>query len=279
MNSKPFEKATSLIAARLQGTRPKHAMVTGSGWAHALDGFRQRCDIPYSQIPGLGSTTVQGHDGRLLLVEAAGVPVLVFAGRRHWYEGLGWNPVALPVHVCKALGVQTLVLTNAAGALNPAWQPGDLMLIRDHINLMGTNPLIGPHNAAWGARFPDMTGVYTDDLCKALHQAAHIAHVTLHEGVYIAVSGPTYETPAETRMLRALGGDAVGMSTVPEAILAHAAGLSVAAISCIANAAAGAHPSTLSHEDVVSATQRAMPRMTHLLTAFFSACGKPRQAG
>ncbi len=240
-------------------------MILGSGWSDIADAFEIRAELSYAEIPAMGAPGVVGHKGRLLLVESGTGQSLIFQGRRHWYEGLGWTPVALPVYIAKALGATKVFLTNAAGGINPQLAPGDLMLITDHINWMGHNPLVGAHNPVWGTRFPDQSTVYCSKLQQDLRDAAKAIGQPLHEGVYLATSGPSYETPAEIRMFRMMGADAVGMSTVPEALLANAAGMQVGALSCITNHAAGVTDAPLGHEEVLAATSDAMPIMKAIL--------------
>jgi purine-nucleoside phosphorylase len=221
--------------------------------------------MPYSKIQGLGVPGVAGHSGRLVWAEHAGLETFIFQGRRHWYEGVGWTPVALPVFLLKRMNARVTVITNAAGGIRDDLKPGDLMILDDHINFMGSNPLIGPHREIWGPRFPDQTYLYSSRLRAVLDEVARETDIPVTHGVYLAGSGPTYETPAEVRACTALGADAVGMSTVPEAILANAAGMKVAGISCITNYAAGILDQPLSHEEVTQATATAMPRMKTLL--------------
>ncbi|MBN1669953.1 MAG: purine-nucleoside phosphorylase [Kiritimatiellae bacterium] len=269
--------AASLDAVRrmVGNARPDCGLVLGSGWSSAAEGFACRASVGYEEIPALGAATVPGHGGRLLDAEYAGLRTLIFQGRRHWYEGAGWTPIAAPVYLLRALGATVAVFTNAAGGLHGDWAPGALMLVSDHINGMGTNPLQGPHAPFWGPRFPDQTQVYDRELLAGLRRAARQTETEVHEGVYLAVSGPTFETPAEIRAYRAWGADAVGMSTVPEAMLASAAGMRVAAVSLIANPAAGLGP-PISHENVMTVTQRALPRMRALLQAFWRDMAKER---
>jgi inosine/guanosine/xanthosine phosphorylase family protein len=220
-------------------------------------------------IPGLGTTGVAGHAGTLALAEQDGRVLLLFMGRRHWYEGEGWAPVMLPVHVLRSLSARFLFLTNAAGGIREDLGPGTLMIIEDHINAMSTNPLTGPHDPFWGDRFPDQSEVYDPVMRNVLDRAGKAAGEDLARGVYLAAPGPTYETPAEIRAYRRLGADAVGMSTVPEAMLGHSAGLRVCALSCISNYAAGISPGRLTHEEVTSTTQAAMPRMKAIVAEFW----------
>jgi purine-nucleoside phosphorylase len=274
MNNAQFQAAIDALQALVPDARPRWALVLGSGWGVVADAFPARREIAYADIPGLGNTQVQGHAGRLLIAPLGGADLLIFQGRRHWYEGVGWQPLALPTVLSAALGVTTMVLTNAAGGIRADLRPGDLMVIDDHINAMGANPLIGPHDPRWGARFPDMSAVYAPALRAAFDAAAQTAASPVKHGVYLATSGPTYETPAEIRAFRTLGADAVGMSTVPEAILAHAAGMRVAGLSCITNLAAGVSQTPLSHAEVIAESQRAQSRMRALLVEFFKILAK-----
>lgn len=225
--------------------------------------------MPYADIPILGNTQVPGHAGQLHCAHVAGRQLLIFQGRRHWYEGEGWEPVILPVFLALKLGARNIVLTNAAGGISPEFAPGDVMLLRDHINWMGSSPLTGLHQQLWGPRFPDLSSVYNAQLSTTFAECATRLNMTLRQGVYLAVAGPCYETPAEIRVFRTLGADAVGMSTVPEATVAHAAGLRVAALSCIANSAAGLAPEPLAHDDILARSQATLPTLATLLTEFF----------
>lgn len=226
--------ATNWLAARLE-IRPQTAIVLGSGLGGWLTPEHIRLRIPYADIPGFPVSTVTGHAGALLLADIGQRPCLVFSGRFHLYEGYSAQDVTLPIRCAALLGLRRLILTNAAGALNPLFATGGLMVITDHINMTGHNPLTGPNNEDWGPRFPDMTQVYSPVLRDAAHSAALSAGMRLEQGVYVAVPGPSLETPAETRMFRLLGADAVGMSTVPEAIVAHHMGLDVLGVSCLTN--------------------------------------------
>lgn len=259
--------AAEKIKKRFSGFRPELALVMGSGWREVSNGFVVRERLNYADIPELGAPQVAGHGGQLLLAEQAGVELLIFVGRRHVYEGAGFGPVAFPVCLTKMMGASGMVLTNSAGGIRKSFQPGTVMAMDDHINLMGANPLIGPPHDFWGPRFPDMTCIYDRGYRAFLDQAAQSAGMILAHGVYLAVTGPSYETPAEIEVFRRMGADAVGMSTVPEAILAHAAGLKVAGISCITNAAAGG-ASSLSHEEVLAGARLAVPALTGLLQEF-----------
>lgn len=240
----------------------KCGVILGSGWGRAvedLDGI----EIPYDRIPGLGSTGVIGHAGKLLCTMVDGMETFIFQGRRHWYEGEGWTPVILPVYLLKVLGAESVLLTNASGGIREDLAPGSLVAISDHVNNLGSNPLIGPHIPGLGTRFPDQSEVYKKELRSKLLRSGADA-----EGVYIATSGPTFETPAEINQYKSMGADVVGMSTVPEAIVANAVGLQVAGLSCVCNWAAGIAQHPLTHEDVNNTAQETMPRMKSTITNF-----------
>ena len=259
-----LQRALEVVRARFPRARPQCGLILGSGWSTVAGVFDELAGLDYPSITGLGVPGAPGHTGRLTWTRLFGVDTLVFRGRRHWYEGDGWTPVAIPLHILRQLGAQIVILTNAAGGVRADIKPGDLMLVSDHINLLG-NPLIGAHHPAWGPRFPDMTRVYDADLAQLIRLAAQDAGTAIATGVYAAMTGPSYETPAEIAYLRTLGADAVGMSAAPEAILAHAAGLRVAAISCISNIAAGPGQVKLSHEEVIATVAEAEPRLAALL--------------
>ena len=242
--------AADAVTARLDGRRPRVAIVLGSGLGFLGDEVEDAVRIPYRDIPGFPETGVAGHKGELVAGRLEGVPVIAQSGRFHLYEGHAAEVVARPVRAFAELGVRTVLLTNAAGGLRPTFRPGTLMLIADHINLTGRNPLIGPVFPG-EERFPDMSAPYDPGLRRFAREAALANAVPLEEGVYCALLGPSYETPAEIRMLHRLGADAVGMSTVPEGIAARARGLACLGFSTITNAAAGMGP-PLSHEEVLA---------------------------
>ena len=262
INSLTLDSAVEAVQKRWPHAKPRCGLILGSGWGEAVAGF-QGLEIPYHQIPGLGKTGVMGHAGKLLATTVGGMEVFIFQGRRHWYEGDGWTPVILPIYLLHALGADTVLLTNAAGGIRDDLAPGSLMVLADHINMLGSNPLIGPHNPNLGTRFPDQSEVYSQPLRQKLLEAGADA-----EGVYIATSGPTFETPAEIKQYRSMGADAVGMSTVPEAIVANALGLRVAGLSCICNWAAGIGGAKLTHEDVNQVAAATMPRMKNTIAKF-----------
>lgn len=248
--------------------KPSTAIILGSGWSPVAESFETVETISYSDIPVLGSTSVVGHAGKLRVISVNGKHVLVFQGRRHFYEGVSWTAVALPIFLSKTLGAKNMLITNAAGGINADFSPGDLMVINDHINMIGGNPLEGDHLEFFGKRFPDMSWTYRPELRKLLHESATEAGESLKQGVYCAVRGPSYETPAEVQMLGRMGADAVGMSTVPEAILANAAGLKVAGVSCITNLAAGISEQALTHEEVTETTNNSMEKIQKVLSIF-----------
>lgn len=250
---------------------PVAAIIMGSGWSTADSAFQIRKSLPYDKIPGLGKPSVAGHIGRLHFARAGSNNLLIFEGRRHFYEGEGWMPVKLPVYLCAKANVKYLILTNAAGGIRADLEPGSLMAIEDHINMMGSNPLIGPCNDVWNCRFPDMSRIYDEDLLSIFMQKTAALDIPPRKGVYAALSGPSYETPAEIKALRNIGADAVGMSTVPEAILGKAAGMKIAGISCISNKAAGLGFAPLSHSDVTSTAGMVKDKMISLLHAICSA--------
>lgn len=244
------------------------AVVLGSGLGALADALEDARAVPFTSLPGFPPPTVEGHRGRLVYGKLAQTPVLALLGRIHGYEGHDAAIVAFPARVLGTLGARALVLTNAAGGCNPSFAPGDLMRITDHINFTGRNPLTGPNEDQLGPRFPDLTHVYDARLATALEEAARGVGQTLRAGVYIQMSGPSYETPAEIRMARALGADAVGMSTVPEAIAAAHMGVPVAGISCITNLAAGISQHPLTHQEVVEVARAVEGKFLDLLRAF-----------
>jgi purine-nucleoside phosphorylase len=244
------EEAARAIAGRLRGREPRVAIVLGSGLGHLADEVQQPVRVPYTEIPGFPQPGVAGHKGEIVAGTLEGVSVLVQSGRFHLYEGHPADVAGLPVRVFARLGVRTLILTNAAGGVRPTFRPGTLMLIADHVNLMFRNPLIGPVLEG-EERFPDMSAPYDAQLRGLAREAAREAGIALEEGVYVGLLGPSYETPAEIRMLQRLGIDAVGMSTVPEVIVARARGLRCLGFSTITNLAAGISPTALSHQEVL----------------------------
>ncbi|HJB24543.1 MAG TPA: purine-nucleoside phosphorylase [Candidatus Jeotgalibaca pullicola] len=234
---------------------PEIGLILGSGLGDLADEITNPIVVPYSEIPHFPISTVKGHKGQLVYGELSGKTVIAMQGRFHFYEGYPIQEVTLPIRVMKLLGVHSVGLTNAAGGVNIDFSPGDLMLIQDHINFTGQNPLIGPNDEEMGPRFPDMSQTYDSDYQEKIKSVAKKMNVAIKEGVYMGFSGPTYETPAEIKMARTLGADAVGMSTVPEAIVARHSDLRVFGISCITNLAAGMQTS-LNHQEVVEVSKR-----------------------
>lgn len=249
---------------------PRIGIVLGSGLGGLAAALAAPLAIPFSDLPGWPAASAPGHAGRLLLGHLAGVPVVMLQGRLHVYEGHAAGLVVQPVLLMGRLGARTILLTNAAGGINAAWPAGTLMAIADHLNLTGLNPLVGPNAELLGPRFPDLTDAWSPRLRALLHDAAAGVDVDLEEGVYAGLLGPNYETPAEVRMLRALGADAVGMSTVLEAIAARWAGLELAGVSLVTNPGAGVTGMPLSHEEVLAAANEAGPRFERLVLRWIS---------
>jgi purine-nucleoside phosphorylase len=250
---------------------PRIAIVLGSGLGGFADDFDDAVRIPYEQIPGFSRSTVEGHEGRLIVGKVDSVPVLAMQGRVHYYEGYALEEVTFPVRTFKLLGIKTLVLTNAAGGINVELTQGALMVISDHLNLMGDNPLRGPNDERFGPRFPDMSTVYSPALQELVVEEAKAIGVEVRRGVYGGLSGPSYETPAEIHLLRNLGADAVGMSTVPEAIVARHMDMEVLGISCITNMAAGISDEPIDHAEVMATGDRVRGTFTQLLRKVVSA--------
>jgi len=249
--------------------KPQIGLVLGSGLGPFVDFLENKTVIPFSSIPGFSSTTVAGHSGALvygtLKSDGGAVDVVVMQGRVHYYEGHELSEVVFPIRVLCSLGIKALILTNAAGGLNPSFRESDIMMITDHINLTGLNPLRGPNEATLGPRFPDMTEAYDRRLLEIFKSTAEKESLELKEGIYSWYLGPSYETPAEIRAFRVLGADATGMSTVPEVIAARHMGIPVAAISCITNLASGITSQKLTHEDVVQSAKKAVHKIFTLL--------------
>ncbi len=256
--------ASSFIRAKLPAT-PDVAVVLGSGLGDFAGRLTDPVSIPYAGIPNWPASTVVGHEGRLVVGRLSGQTVAALSGRAHFYEGYPLRIVVFAVRVMALAGVKQVILTNAAGGINTGFAKGALMVIDDHINLLGTNPLFGPNDDRLGVRFPDMTEVYARRLRSVADQAAREAGVPIEHGVYVAVHGPSYETPAEIRSLRTIGADAVGMSTVPEAIAGRHMGLEVLGLSCITNMAAGVLPTPLDHREVMETAQRVREQFIALL--------------
>ena len=245
--------------------QPQVGVILGSGLGNVVDALAIETAIPYSDIPGAKASTVVGHQGRMILARVNQTPVVVMQGRIHFYEGHEMSEVMFLARVIGRLGIRQLIVTNAAGGINTAYQAGDLMLISDHINLMGMNPLRGPNVDELGVRFPDMSEAYPASLREQAKEVARSLGQLVQEGVYLALSGPSYETPAEIRAFRTLGADAVGMSTIPEVIAMSQMGIPVLGISCITNMAAGILNQKLTHQEVMDTTARVQNDFTALV--------------
>ena len=263
------EQAARTIRARTN-LEPRVALVLGSGLGGFADEFEDPVGIPYAEIPGFATSTAEGHAGRLVIGKVADVPVIAMQGRVHYYEGYSLEEVTFPIRVFKLLGITRLILTNAAGGIDIELNQGALMVISDHLNLMGVNPLRGPNDERFGPRFPDLSEAYSRKLQEDAVDQAHRMGVDIRRGVYAALSGPSYETPAEIHMLRALGADAVGMSTIPETIVARQMGIEVLGISCITNMAAGISDEPINHAEVMETGQRVRATFTKLLRGVIS---------
>ncbi|WP_284140316.1 MULTISPECIES: purine-nucleoside phosphorylase [unclassified Virgibacillus] len=255
MKHAALKEASAFIQSHLKET-PTIGLILGSGLGVLADEIEHPVTIPYTEIPHFPVSTVSGHKGQLVVGELNGKQVIAMQGRFHFYEGYSMEQVTFPVRIMKLLGIETIIVTNAAGGINKAFEPGDLMIITDHINNMGTNPLIGPNDDEFGVRFPDMSSVYDKEYIQIALDCAQNLKLDVRQGVYVGNTGPSYETPAEINMLRTLGGDAVGMSTVPEVIIAAHAGLRVLGVSCISNMAAGILEQPLTHQEVIETTDK-----------------------
>jgi purine-nucleoside phosphorylase len=260
------DNAAQLILQRAPH-RPAIGLVLGSGLGAFADSLTDTTKIPYVDIPSFPHSTAIGHAGRLVIGQAGNVPVAAMQGRVHQYEGYSAQQVAFPVRVFGRMGIRSVILTNAAGGINPGYSQGALVLIKDHINLQGTNPLVGPNDDRFGVRFPDMTHTYSRALREIAREEAATMEILLHEGIYAALLGPSYETPAEIEYLRRIGADLVGMSTVAEVIAARHMGMDVLAISCVTNMAAGILDQPLSHTEVMETGERVRGTFEKLLNA------------
>jgi purine-nucleoside phosphorylase len=258
------EHAARVIRSRMT-VEPRVALVLGSGLGGLADEFDESVKIPYSEIPGFATSTAEGHVGQLVIGKLENVPLIAMQGRVHYYEGYTLEEVTFPIRTFKVLGIKTVILTNASGGINVEFTQGALMVISDHLNLMGVNPLRGPNDERFGPRFPDMTEVYSRELQEIAVEEAHSMGIELRRGIYAALSGPSYETPAEIHMFRTFGADAVGMSTVPEAIVARHSGMEVLGISCITNMAAGITDQPINHEEVMETGNRIKETFSGLL--------------
>ena len=262
--SNKIKKASEFILNKSK-YKPEIGLILGSGLGSLADSIENPEFYPYEEIPNFPVSTVEGHEGRLVIGMLNGKCVIAMQGRFHYYEGYHFNEVTFPVRVMKLLGVETLIVTNACGAVNTEFKPGDLMIITDQINFSGDNPLIGRNLDEFGPRFPDLSNAYTKDLIDNAKEVARKLNIDIKTGVYMMFSGPTYETPAEVKMSRILGADAVGMSTVPEVIVAAHAGMKVLGISCLTNMAAGILDQPLNHEEVMETSARVKEKFTTLM--------------
>ncbi|MFC4306245.1 purine-nucleoside phosphorylase [Cohnella boryungensis] len=259
-----MEEAKGYIQS-LQTIKPTIGLILGSGLGELADEIQDAVRVPYESIPHFPVSTVEGHAGQLVIGRLQGQAVIAMQGRFHYYEGYSMQEVTFPVRVMKALGVEHLIVTNACGGMNPGFEPGDLMLIQDHLNMTGANPLIGENEAELGPRFPDMSRAYTPELLGLVEETAKSLDIRVKKGVYAGITGPTYMTPAELKMLRLVGGDAVGMSTVPEVIVASHMKMKVIGISCVTDMAIGEHLEPLSHEQVIEVANRTKPKFISLV--------------
>lgn len=267
-----INQAADAIRARID-IKPEVGMILGTGLGELADSVSDAVIIPNREIPSWPLSTVQGHSGRLVIGTLEGVNVLVLQGRTHYYEGYSMGQITLPVRVMQQLGCDKMVVTNAAGAINPKFEPGDLMLINDHLNLIGmggANPLRGPNLEEFGVRFPDMSQPYDWELLAKARKACQEADMAFQEGVYVALAGPSFETPAELRFLQTIGADAVGMSTVPEVIIARHGGMRVLGVSGISNKANLDGSTITTHEEVLEAGRVLVPKLTKLIRGFLA---------
>jgi len=259
-----IDRAVSVVRERVS-LAPQVAIILGSGLGALAGEVRADAVVPYAEIPGFPRSTVEGHAGNLLVGRLEGRAVAVMQGRAHFYEGYSLADVVFPVRVIRALGARVLLVSNAAGGVNRLWSSGDLMIIADHINFMGSNPLMGPNDPDLGPRFPDMSQAYDPDLIALAERAALAEGIAIRKGVYAGVHGPSYETPAELRMLRGWGADAVGMSTVPEVIAARHMGMRVLGITAITDMATGEQIKTVTHEDVMAVAREIEPKFIRVV--------------
>jgi purine-nucleoside phosphorylase len=269
-----IKAASTFLKDALKSIRPQTAVVLGSGFSSWPDQLNCLQSIPYRDIPGFPTTSVMGHKGQLVVAELAGQHLIIMQGRFHYYEGHDMATISVPIRVFYELGIGTVILTNAAGGINPALHPGDLLIINDHINLVQNNPLIGPNLDHFGPRFPDATEIYSKDLVQLALFLAAKHKLTARQGVYAYVSGPCFETPAEISMMERLGADVVGMSTVPEALTARHASMKIIGISLVANLAAGRNKEALTHEEVMKTMESVVPKVTVFLNSLIASLPK-----
>ncbi len=265
-----MELTVNYIKDKIKDFKPEIGIILGSGLGDFADGFNSTTAIPYNEIPGIERSNVEGHKGRLVFARIKGKNIVIMQGRYHFYEGYSMQTVTYPVKVLKKLGIKTLIITNAAGAVTKEFTPGDLMFITDHINFMGTNPLIGSNDDTLGTRFPDMSEIYSKELINKAETAARKLNIKYQKGIYAATTGPSYETPAEIKMFNLLGANAVGMSTAPEATVANYCGLKVLGISCLTNYAAGVSENPLNHQEVIDTANKVNKNFKNLLLEIIS---------
>lgn len=265
----PIDACVGIIKSKISGDVPKYALVLGSGLGELADTIEVEASISYSDLPGFPIPTVEGHHGSMLIGTLMDTPIICLQGRAHLYEGHSVDKIITPIRTLKSLGVENLILTNAAGSLNPDYGPGSLVLIDDQINFSGISPLAGPNDDRFGPRFSDMSFAYNPEIRQALLDAAEKEGIALPQGTYLMVKGPNFETPAEIKAFRTLGATVVGMSTVPECIIANHAGLKVAGISSVTNFAAGMSGTALSHEETLSEGKNAAKSLSKLLKSYF----------
>lgn len=271
MDTRIFDEAFNALPAEIKNSKPVCTMVLGSGWNKAISGMPVISEVPYGDIPHFGDATVIGHTGRLVLVRLpSGGEALVFCGRRHWYEGVSWEAIVMPVEITRRLGVDKVLITNASGGIRSDLRAGDIVIISDHIRFTHLNPLAGNHDPAFGPRFPDQSRVYSTELQALLSQSGEELGLNLTTGVYVFASGPVFETPAEIRAYAILGADVVGMSTVPEAMFASACGIEVAGLSFVSNMASGLSGVVLSGTDVIECAKENSDKMVALVRSFLS---------
>ncbi|MBE6067923.1 MAG: purine-nucleoside phosphorylase [Clostridium lundense] len=265
MNLEKVKESVDFIKSKID-ISPEIGIILGSGLGDLAEKVENKVIVKYEDIPNMPKSTVVGHAGQYVFGKLSGKDVVMMQGRIHYYEGHPMEIIALPIHIMKFLGIKTLIVTNAAGGVNTSFNPGDLMIITDHINFVFNNPLIGKNDEEIGPRFPDMSMPYDKDLVNLSEEVAKTHNINIQKGVYVMMPGPTYETPAEVKMIRIIGGDAVGMSTVPEVIVAKHAGLKVLGISCITNMASGILDQPLNHQEVIETSNRVKGTFTRLIT-------------
>ena len=268
------KESIDFITSKWGQITPSVSIICGSGWGEIVQAFPSTRSLNYSDIPEIADTTVEGHAGKLILAEFDGIQVLIFQGRRHLYEGVSWDLIRFPILLSYELNSKTVLLTNAAGGISTDFKVGDIMVLDDHINFMNENPLKGSVVHPDIPRFPDQTKIYDPKLINNILKIGSDQEITIRKGVYLALSGPAFETPAEIQAFAKLGADAVGMSTVPEAMVANALGMRVVALSCISNLAAGISKHALSHKDVEEASKKALPDMKALVLSFITSVEK-----